>query len=80
VNSPQSEQRDSAAAAAGVPVNTTPGPCSSSSEDEEVAAINTGCKHPPTLICSQQPAVTYNDSNGSDSSTNDLDLELIERN
>lgn len=75
------EQQDSIAAAAAVIADLMPGTrSSSSSEDEEVAAINIGCEKPPTLICSQQSAVTYNDSNGSDSSANDLDLEMIEQN
>jgi len=60
-----------------------PATCSSSSEDDEVAAINVGCKEPPPLICSQQPTFTDSNGNGPDDSpaiNDDLDLELIEQN
>jgi len=61
-----------------------PPTCSSSSEDDEVAAINVGCEEAPPMICSQQqPTFTDNNGNGPDDSpavNDDLDLELIEQN
>jgi len=82
VNSPHSEQQDSVSAAAAVLVDLMPGTCisSCSSEDDEVAAINIGCQEPPKLICSQRSIIAYHDGTGSDSSANDLDLDLIEQN
>jgi len=79
LNAPK--QQDSLAATAAVLVDLMPGTCSSSSsEDEEVAAINIGCKQPPALICSQQSTGAYTYNNRSNSSADDLDLELIEQN
>jgi len=77
VISRQSEQQQDSAAA--VLVKLMP-ECCTSSDDDEVAAINNGCEGPPPVICSRRSVFTDSNSNGHDSPTDVLDLEMIEQN
>jgi len=78
IHSPLSEPQ---VIAAEVLVDVMPETCiSSSSEDEEVAAINANCEEQEPLTFKFVTNINSSSSSSSDNHADDLDLESIERN
>ena len=74
------EQHGSAAAAAAVLDKLMPGTHDSSSDDDEVAAINVGCDRQAQLIYGRQFTVAGKSVSSPDNTAGDINLELIEQN